>query len=63
MSICDDLAHKLRTLFAIPNPTDAQVEDYGLYLLNQLLQESGKSLIDFPPMPEPVEHWSTIVGN
>ena len=38
----------LRTLFAITNPTKTQIEDYGLYLLNQLLQESGKSLTGFP---------------
>ena len=61
--ICDDLAHKIRTLFAIVNPTEAQIEDYGLYLLNQLLQESGKSLTDFPPMPQPIRNWSMIVGN
>ena len=63
VSICDDLAHKLRTAFSILHPTDAQVEDYGLFLLNQLLQESGKSLMDFPPMPQPVENWNTVVGN
>ncbi|XP_028110161.1 uncharacterized protein LOC114308706 [Camellia sinensis] len=63
MHICDDLAHKLRTLFAISNPTEAKIEDYGLYLLNQMLQESGKSLIDFPPMPQPTANWSATVGN
>ncbi|XP_057463821.1 uncharacterized protein LOC130753661 [Actinidia eriantha] len=61
--ICDDLAHKIRTLFSITNPTEAQIEDYGLYLLNQLLQESGKFLTDFPPMPQPIRNWSMIVGN
>ncbi|XP_057482346.1 uncharacterized protein LOC130769157 isoform X2 [Actinidia eriantha] len=61
--ICDDLAHKIRTLFAIANPIEAQIEDYGLYLLNQLLQESGKCLTDFPPMPQPIRNWSMIVGN
>ncbi|XP_028081957.1 uncharacterized protein LOC114283346 [Camellia sinensis] len=63
MHICDDLAHKIRTLFAISEPTEAQIEDYGLYLLNQMLQESGKSLIDFPPMPQPSTNWSAVVGN
>ncbi|KAI8557126.1 hypothetical protein RHMOL_Rhmol05G0311100 [Rhododendron molle] len=61
--ICDDLAYKIRTLFAISNPSEAQIEDYGLYLLNHLLQESGKTLLDFPPMPQPNENWSAIVGN
>ncbi|XP_058225285.1 uncharacterized protein LOC131334341 [Rhododendron vialii] len=61
--ICDDLAHKIRTLYALPNPTEGQIEDYGLYLLNQMLGETGKSLHDFPPMPQPNENWSTAVGN
>ncbi|XP_052209285.1 uncharacterized protein LOC127812795 [Diospyros lotus] len=60
--ICDDLAHKIRTLFAISNPTGAQIEDYGLHLLNQMLHESGKSLIDFPPMPQVIGNWSAVVG-
>ncbi|XP_052171592.1 uncharacterized protein LOC127787570 [Diospyros lotus] len=63
MHICDDLAHKIRTLFAISNPTDAQIEDYGLHLLNQMLHESGKSLIDFPLMPQVIGNWSVVVGN
>ncbi|KAI8532731.1 hypothetical protein RHMOL_Rhmol11G0236300 [Rhododendron molle] len=62
MHICDDLTHKIRTLFAIPNPTEGQIEDYGLYLLNQMLGETGKSLHDFPPMPQPIENWSTVAG-
>ncbi|GMP95374.1 hypothetical protein CsSME_00044449 [Camellia sinensis var. sinensis] len=61
--ICDDLAHKICTLFVISKPTEAQIEDYGLHLLNQMLHESGKSLIDFPPMPQPTANWSAVVGN
>ncbi|KAG5536880.1 hypothetical protein RHGRI_024347 [Rhododendron griersonianum] len=61
--ICDDLGHKIRTLFSISNPTEAQIEDYGLFLLNQLLQESGKSLLDFPPMQQPNANWSEVTGN
>ena len=63
MQICDDLAHKIRTLFVISNPSETQIEDYGLYLLNQLLQEFGKSLLDFPPLPQPVGTWGAVVGN
>ncbi|GMQ05571.1 hypothetical protein CsSME_00050547 [Camellia sinensis var. sinensis] len=61
--ICDDLAHKICTLFVISKPTEAQIEDYGLHLLNQMLHESDKSLIDFPPMPQPTANWSAVVGN
>ncbi|KAF7140271.1 hypothetical protein RHSIM_Rhsim06G0045600 [Rhododendron simsii] len=63
MHICDDLACKIIALFSIPNPTAAQIEDYGLYLLDELLQESGKNLKDFPPMPLPIGNWSVVVGN
>ncbi|XP_058202832.1 uncharacterized protein LOC131317291 [Rhododendron vialii] len=61
--ICDNLAHKIRTLFSIANPTEAQVKDYGLYLLDELLQESSKNLLDFPPMPIPIGNWSVVFGN
>ncbi|KAI8540035.1 hypothetical protein RHMOL_Rhmol09G0230200 [Rhododendron molle] len=63
MHICDDLACKIQVLFFIPNPTAAQIEDYGLYLLDELLQESGKNLKDFAPMPLPIGNWSVVVGN
>ena len=63
MHICDDLEHKIRTMFDISNPSQDQIEDYGIYLLDQLLHESGKSLVDFPPMPQPIENWNPIVGN
>ncbi|KAI8531250.1 hypothetical protein RHMOL_Rhmol11G0122300 [Rhododendron molle] len=33
------------------------------YKLNQMLGETGKSLYDFPPMPQSIENWSTVVGN
>ncbi|KAH7858485.1 hypothetical protein Vadar_024403 [Vaccinium darrowii] len=45
------------------NPNEAQIEDYGLHLLNELLQESGKSLLGFPPMHQPIGNWSNVVGN
>ncbi|XP_028102947.1 ATP-dependent DNA helicase RRM3-like [Camellia sinensis] len=61
--ICDDLAHKIRTLFVISNPINAQIEDYCLHLLNRMLHESGKCLINFPPMPQSTANWSTVVGN
>ena len=54
MDICDDLPHKIRISFGILSPTKDQIKDYGLYMLNQLLQEADKSLVDFPPMLLPV---------
>ena len=63
MDICDNLPHKIRTLFRILSPTEDQIKDYGLYMLNQLLQESDKSLADFLPMPLSVSNWNVVVGN
>jgi hypothetical protein len=63
MLICDDLAHTLRNDFQIPSPTETEIIDYGLFLLNQILLEAGKNLIDFPPMPLPRENWRRDTGN
>ncbi|GAB2285927.1 hypothetical protein Dimus_039733 [Dionaea muscipula] len=63
MHICDDLAPKLQTLFGISSADDAQIEDYGLYLLDQVLQESGKTLLDFPSMPQPIRQWNPVIPN
>ncbi|KAJ7769674.1 hypothetical protein DFH07DRAFT_735909 [Mycena maculata] len=47
-NICDDLSHRLRTMGL--NPTDEDVYDYGLFLLDNLLKESGRTLRDWPVM-------------
>ncbi|PIA57160.1 hypothetical protein AQUCO_00600115v1 [Aquilegia coerulea] len=52
LQICDDVPYKLSTCY-----------DYGLFLLDKLLLESGKSLLDYPPMPLPVRNWSMELGN
>lgn len=63
VNICDDISHKIRTSYGIVAPTDAQAHDYVLYLINQVLKESGKSLVDFPPMRVLSANWSTVVSN
>ena len=60
--ICDDLHHHLIQL-QFEQPTEDLIYDYGLYLIEEALQESGKSLKDYAPMPMPVNNWNTIVGN
>jgi hypothetical protein len=52
--ICDDVQHKL-ILKGTPEPTEHQIYNYGLYLLNTILHGSGRSLADYVPMPQPVE--------
>lgn len=56
--ICGDLKHRLITHYRIPEPTNEQVYDFGLYLINQILLKSGKTLSDFPPMPIPQGPWN-----
>ena len=39
------------------------MQDYDLYLINQLLSHSGKRLTNWGTMPQVVENWGAIVGN
>lgn len=61
-NICDDVAFQLRQ-WNIPEPTDAQTYDYGLYLLENILKKSGRRLEDFPPMPTVQDDWEAMDGN
>jgi hypothetical protein len=62
--ICDDLHHRLQQSNLRVNPTDADVQDYGLYLINQLLLLSGKSLAEhWPYMPQVAQDWDADIDN
>jgi PIF1-like helicase/Helicase len=62
--ICDDLRYHLQHNNIRVNPTDNDIEDYGLYLINQLLLASGKSLAkDFKNMPQITQDWEANIGN
>ena len=50
--ICDDLAHQLCTM-GIQDPSNDDVYDYGLHLLDNILCDSGRSLAEWPSMPLP----------
>ncbi|KAG5565923.1 hypothetical protein RHGRI_001745 [Rhododendron griersonianum] len=70
INICDDLPHKIRTLFGILNPTEAQIEDYGLYLLNQMLEETDPAnaaiadfLMEVGTNPREVVQLPSTIGN
>ena len=60
--ICDDLKHALRQ-HGREDPPEEEVYDYGLYLINQILQHSNRSLRDYPPMPLPQMDWHQVIGN
>ena len=60
--ICDDLRFKLRQLQRTAVTQD-EIYDFGLYLIDNILQDSGHSLSDFPSMPHPHLNWSDSVNN
>ena len=62
-NICDDLEHKLRTHIQIQHPTEEQVYDYGLFLLERILQSKGKSLAHMQGMPMPQGAWEQFRAN
>ena len=61
--ICDDLAHHIRTQYHIDHPSPDEVYDLGLYLLEGILNASGKSLANLTPMPQPALDWNLHTGN
>ena len=62
--ICDDLRYRLQQSNICVNPTDDNVQDYGLYLIDQILKLSGKSLEkDWAYMPQVAQNWGAGIGN
>ncbi|KAF9025556.1 hypothetical protein BDZ89DRAFT_1016778, partial [Hymenopellis radicata] len=64
--ICDDLEHYLRRQRLVLAPTDADVYDYGLYLIERALETFGLSLSNsaFREMPQPnIQRWTDLEGN
>src|ERR1700724_1925 len=58
--ICDDLRHFLHTRSIHVDPTEEDVFDYGLYLIEKML---SMSLQNSPDMPQVQQDWGAIVGN
>ena len=63
VNICDDLQHSLQSRNIIDNPTEEQVFDYGLYLIDRILRAGNKALQDWPSMPLPQNDWAAALGN
>jgi hypothetical protein len=61
-NICDDLNYKLQ-ISGIQDPTDDQVYDYGLHLIEQALQRSAYSLDKYPDMPKSQMNWENLIVN
>jgi hypothetical protein len=61
-SLCDDLRLHLRRI-DITDPSDADIHDYGLFLLSKSLSDIGTSLSNFPNMPHIRNDWDHIDEN
>ncbi|CAG8807973.1 14076_t:CDS:2, partial [Cetraspora pellucida] len=62
-NICDDLYYRLHNEHAIPEPTEDQVYDYGLFLIDEILHNSNMSLAMCPSMPHWDRNWGLYHGN
>src|SRR5258707_10312514 len=61
--ICDDLKHHPIFHNRDPEPTEEEIHDYGLYLIDQLLSQSGKRLQDWDSMPQVIGDWGAALQN
>ena len=60
--ICDDLLYKLSNVYPNCQFTQDQVYDYGLHLIDNVLQTWGKTLNQFGDMPQIVGDWGAVMG-
>ncbi|KAG0560756.1 hypothetical protein KC19_9G010700 [Ceratodon purpureus] len=62
--LCDDLRHRLRQHYGLSEPSEEEVYDFDIFLIDEILREqSNKNLSLFPPMPIPTLNWSHHRGN
>jgi len=61
--ICDDLKRHPVFRHRDVEPSEEEIQDYGLYLIDQLLLQSGKSLKDWDCLPQVTGDWGTILQN
>lgn len=60
--ICDDLKHKLQRIFNLNHPSENQIFDYGLYLIENILQATNNTLQQFD-LPSVQNNWNRVGGN
>jgi hypothetical protein len=56
----------LQTYANIPEPSDAQIQNCGLYLIDKLLAQTGRRLQQWAGpagLPQVVDNWGSILGN
>ena len=52
-----------QTRHHLANPDDEQVYNFGLFLMDKILNQAGKALTDFRDMPQVTGDWEQLVGN
>ncbi|CAG8521376.1 1196_t:CDS:2, partial [Cetraspora pellucida] len=62
-NMCDDLHPFLYNKYGILDLTEDQIYDFGLFLLDEILYDSNKSLNMFPSMPFWEHDWGHYRGN
>ena len=61
--LCDDLRYRLQHRVIREDPSNEDVWDYGLFLVDQLLLQFNKSLKDWPDMPQVQQEWAEAIQN
>jgi len=61
--ICDDLKRHPVFHDRDAEPAEEEIQDYGLYLISQLLIQAGKRLQDWNTMPQVTGDWGTLLQN
>ena len=62
VKICNNLNHRLTAQGHLV-PTEQDVFDYGLHLIQCALMQSGKNLRHYPDMPLPLQNWDDFIPN
>ena len=60
--ICDDLPYKLQNIHPNRDFTQDEVYDYGLHLIDHILQNWGSRLSEVAGMPGITGSWGVAVG-
>jgi len=61
--LCDDLRRTLQRRNIREDPSDEDIWDYGLFLIDRLLSQFNKSLKDWPDMPQVQQVWADAAQN
>jgi hypothetical protein len=61
--LCDDLRRTLQRRHIREDPSDEDISDYGLFLIDRLLSQFNKSLKDWMDLPQVQQQWAAAVLN